>query len=86
MLPAGIFWLRNERRGRTAAPVGFHRFLAVQLQGLLGGLRVVLDAQMLADVRLGTAFGILHGCLGQAFSGVDGGDCVADEPMVEGAQ
>jgi heme a synthase len=30
-------------------------------------LRVVLDAQVLADVRLGTAFGIFHGCLGQAF-------------------
>jgi len=28
---------------------------------------VVLDAQILADVRLGTAFGIVHGCLGQAF-------------------
>jgi len=30
-------------------------------------LRVVLDAQIIADVRLGTAFGIVHGCLGQAF-------------------
>jgi cytochrome c oxidase assembly protein subunit 15 len=39
----------------------------VQVQGLLGGLRVVLDAHVLADVRLGTAFGIFHGCLGQAF-------------------
>ena len=27
----------------------------------------MLDAQIVADVRLGTAFGIVHGCLGQAF-------------------
>jgi cytochrome c oxidase assembly protein subunit 15 len=47
--------------------LGWVAFVLVQLQGLLGGLRVVLDAQIVADVRLGTAFGIVHGCLGQAF-------------------
>ncbi|TSA40809.1 MAG: hypothetical protein D4R57_01420 [Verrucomicrobiales bacterium] len=47
--------------------LGWAAFWLVQLQGLLGGLRVVLDAQVVADVRLGTAFGIIHGCLGQGF-------------------
>ncbi len=47
--------------------LGWAAFWLVQLQGLLGGLRVVLDAHILADVRMGTAFGIFHGCLAQAF-------------------
>lgn len=42
-------------------------FVLVQLQGLLGGLRVVLDAHFVGDLRMGVFFGILHGCLGQAF-------------------
>ncbi len=48
-------------------PLGWAAFWLVQVQGLLGGLRVVLDAHIVADVRLGTAFGIFHGCLGQIF-------------------
>lgn len=47
--------------------LGWAAFWLVQLQGLLGGLRVVLDAQAVGDLRLGTAFGIFHGCLGQGF-------------------
>jgi len=67
VLLAGIVWVRNERAGGRLPQLGWAAFWLVQLQGLLGGLRVVLDAHVLADVRLGTAFGIFHGCLGQAF-------------------
>jgi cytochrome c oxidase assembly protein subunit 15 len=39
----------------------------VQFQGLLGGLRVVLDAHVFAGTKLGMVFGIFHGCLAQVF-------------------
>jgi len=64
---AGIVWVKNAPATGRLPLLGWAAFWLVQLQGLLGGLRVVLDAQMVADVRLGTAFGIFHGCLGQAF-------------------
>ena len=63
----GIVWVKNAPASKPLPLLGWLAFVLVQLQGLLGGLRVVLDAQILADVRLGTAFGIVHGCLGQAF-------------------
>jgi len=63
----GLVWFRNEPAAKPLPVLGWTAFGLVQLQGLLGGLRVVLDAQVVADVRLGTAFGIVHGCLGQAF-------------------
>lgn len=67
VLMAGVVWVKNDSaRGRLPA-LGWAAFWLVQLQGLLGGLRVVLDAQSIGDVRLGTAFGIFHGCLGQIF-------------------
>jgi len=47
--------------------MGWWAFWLVQLQGLLGGLRVVLDAHVFAGTKLGLVFGIFHGCLGQAF-------------------
>ncbi len=67
VLVAGIVWVKNEAAARPLPKLGWWAFGLVQVQGLLGGLRVVLDAQVVADVRLGTAFGILHACLGQAF-------------------
>jgi cytochrome c oxidase assembly protein subunit 15 len=67
VLLAGIVWVRNIRLPAPLPQLGWAAFVLVQVQGLLGGLRVVLDAHILADVRLGTAFGILHGCLGQLF-------------------
>jgi len=67
VLLAGIVWVRNERARGRLPQLGWAAFWLVQLQGLLGGLRVVLDAHVLADVRLGTAFGIFHGCLAQVF-------------------
>lgn len=67
VLLAGLVWMRNAPAARPLPMLGWAAFWLVQLQGLLGGLRVVLDANVLADVRLGTAFGIFHGCLGQVF-------------------
>lgn len=67
VLLAGFVWARNRRLPGPLPQLGWAAFFLVQIQGLLGGLRVVLDAHILADVRLGTAFGILHGCLGQIF-------------------
>jgi cytochrome c oxidase assembly protein subunit 15 len=67
VLLAGLVWVKNTRATGSLPALGWAAFWLVQLQGLLGGLRVVLDAHVLADVRLGTAFGIFHGCLGQVF-------------------
>jgi len=62
-----VVWVNDAPASKPLPALGWVAFVLVQLQGLLGGLRVVLDAKLVADVRLGTAFGILHGCLGQAF-------------------
>lgn len=64
---AGIVWAKNAPSPKPLPMLGWLAFWLVQLQGLLGGLRVVLDAQMVADVRLGMAFGVFHGCLAQVF-------------------
>jgi cytochrome c oxidase assembly protein subunit 15 len=67
VLLGGVVWVKNTPASGRLPWLGWAAFWLVQLQGLLGGLRVVLDAQMVGDVRLGTAFGVFHGCLGQAF-------------------
>jgi cytochrome c oxidase assembly protein subunit 15 len=67
LLTAILFWPRCEPASRQMRVMGCWATAVVLLQGLLGGLRVVLDAHLVADVRLGTAFGIVHGCLGQGF-------------------
>ncbi len=67
VLFAAIVWAKSPPAPGPLPKLGWAAFVLVQLQGLLGGLRVVLDAHILADVRLGTAFGILHGCLAQVF-------------------
>lgn len=67
VLFGGLVWVRNPPASKPLPALGWVAFVLVQFQGLLGGLRVVLDAQIVADVRLGTTFGIVHGCLGQAF-------------------
>jgi cytochrome c oxidase assembly protein subunit 15 len=59
--------VKNEPAAKPLPLLGWLAFWLVQLQGLLGGLRGVLDAQMVADVRLGMAFGVFHGCLAQVF-------------------
>jgi len=67
ILLAALVWTRNRAAQGSVLVLGWATFWLVQLQGLLGGLRVVLDAHWVADVRMGTAFGIFHGLLGQAF-------------------
>ena len=67
VLVAGIAWFRNEPAARPLPALGWWAFWLVQLQGLLGGLRVVLDAHVFAGTKLGVVFGIFHGCLAQAF-------------------
>ena len=60
-------WLWITKSGSALRWLGTGAFVAVILQGVLGGLRVVLDAHVFAGTRLGVVFGIFHGCLGQAF-------------------
>ena len=67
VLLGGIVWVKNVPSAGRLPMMGWAAFWLVQLQGLLGGLRVVLDAQVVADVRMGTVFGIVHGCLAQGF-------------------
>jgi heme a synthase len=67
VLLSGVVWFNNERAARPLPALGWAAFWLVQLQGLLGGLRVVLDSIVLGNLRMGTVFGIFHGCLAQAF-------------------
>ena len=64
---AAVVWVRNAPAPGSLPRLGWLAFALVQLQGLLGGLRVLLDAQVVAGARLGTVFGIFHATLGQAF-------------------
>ena len=67
VLLGGIVWAKNAPSAGRLPMLGWAAFWLVQLQGLLGGLRVVLDSHLVADVRMGTVFGIVHGCLAQGF-------------------
>jgi heme a synthase len=58
VLLAACVWVRNKPAPGPLPLLGWLAFAGVQLQGLLGGMRVVLsDAQL----------GIIHGVVGQAF-------------------
>jgi cytochrome c oxidase assembly protein subunit 15 len=67
VLLAALVWVRNEPASRPLPLLAWLAFWGVQLQGLLGGLRVVLDAHLFAGTKLGVWFGVFHGCLAQAF-------------------
>jgi heme a synthase len=67
VLLAALVWVRNEPAVRPLPKLGWLAFWLVQLQGLLGGLRVVLDASVVGGTKLGLVFGVFHGCLAQAF-------------------
>jgi heme a synthase len=58
VLLAAVVWVRNEPATRPLPQLGWLAFAAVQLQGLLGGLRVVL---------FNNQIGIFHAALAQAF-------------------
>ena len=64
---AGLIWVRNAPAAGAMPALGWLAFALVQVQGLLGGLRVVLDREIVADTTLGTVFGLAHACLGQGF-------------------
>jgi len=64
---AGIAWFKNAPAARPLPAMGWWAFGLVQLQGLLGGLRVILDAHVVAGMKLGMVLGIFHACLAQGF-------------------
>ena len=67
VLLGAVVWAKNGSTVRPLPLLGWLAFAAVQFQGLLGGLRVVLDKQVVGDLPLGTVFGLVHACLGQMF-------------------
>ncbi len=67
VLLAGIAWFKNPAAPKPLPAMGWWAFWLVQVQGLLGGLRVVLDAHEVAGIKMGLIFGIFHACLAQAF-------------------
>ncbi len=67
VLLAAVVWVRNAPAANGLPLWSWLAFWAVQLQGLLGGLRVVLDKHVFSGTTMGVAFGVFHGCLGQAF-------------------
>jgi heme a synthase len=58
VLLAGLAWFRNAAAARPLPLLGWVAFVAVQVQGLLGGLRVVL---------MWDSIGIFHAALAQLF-------------------
>lgn len=60
-------WIWVANPGRALRWMGVSAFLAVVLQGVLGGLRVVFNDIMVSNTSFGVVFGVFHGCLGQAF-------------------
>ncbi|HLP76259.1 MAG TPA: COX15/CtaA family protein, partial [Candidatus Paceibacterota bacterium] len=67
VLLAGIVWAKGVPAAKLLPALGWWAFWLVQLQGLLGGLRVLLDAHEFAGMKLGVIFGIFHACLAQGF-------------------
>ena len=53
--------------GRALRWMGVSAFIAVVIQGALGGLRVYFNDIIVAKTTFGVVFGVFHGCLGQAF-------------------
>lgn len=63
-LAVGLQWRGPSRLVRR---LGWGAFGLVVFQGVLGGLRVVLDRYAIAGTSLGTVFGVAHACTGQSF-------------------
>jgi cytochrome c oxidase assembly protein subunit 15 len=61
VLLAALVWVQNQASSRPLPQLGWLVFALVQLQGLLGGLRVT----MLKD-----EIGVFHACVAQAFLGL----------------
>ena len=67
VLVAAAVWFRSLPVEAPLPRLGWLAFWAVQVQGLLGGLRVVLDQWTVGNLTFGVVLGLIHGCLGQAF-------------------
>ena len=67
VLLASMIWTRNAAAPGSLPTLGWWAFGLVQIQGLLGGLRVILDKEVISGTTMGTVFGLIHGCLGQGF-------------------
>ena len=60
-------WLGFSKVSSTAKRLGCIAVVAVVLQGILGGLRVRMDAQVVANTTFGVLFGVCHAALAQLF-------------------
>ncbi len=60
-------WLGFSKVSGTLKKLGYAALAAVVLQGLLGGLRVVMDAQVVGNTTFGVLFGVCHAALAQLF-------------------
>lgn len=63
---AAVGW-KNRPASPLSVRLAWAAFWLVQVQGSLGGLRVVLDSMAIGGTTGGTVFGMIHGCLGQVF-------------------
>ena len=63
-LAVALQWRSTDRVVRR---IGWCSFGLVVFQGVLGGLRVVLDHYAVSGTTLGTLFGLAHACTGQSF-------------------
>lgn len=60
-------WLQWAEAGRPLRRLAWLAFVLVLIQGLLGGLRVVLNSHVVFTTTLGTLFGLIHATLAQVF-------------------
>lgn len=67
VLAAAAIGFRNDPASALPVRLAWAAFILVQVQGSLGGLRVVLDSWAIGGTTGGVVFGMIHGCLGQVF-------------------
>ena len=67
VLAAAAVGFKNAPASPLSVRLAWAAFWLVQIQGSLGGLRVVLDSWAIGGTTGGTVFGMIHGCLGQVF-------------------
>lgn len=67
VLAAAAVGFKNAPAPAFSVRLAWAAFILVQVQGSLGGLRVVLDSWAIGGTTGGMVFGMIHGCLGQVF-------------------
>jgi cytochrome c oxidase assembly protein subunit 15 len=60
-------WLWFSKASPTLKKLGLVAFFGVIIQGVLGGFRVVFDAQIVGNTTLGAIFGVFHAAVAQLF-------------------